>query len=92
MPTNMRRRQSSGADDIENRIASADLLNPSDALDLLAQVADRDAEGRGRPLQQVDQNSTRKRDALPMNSYSIIFPPISDGYLSVSDMLQLLKR
>jgi hypothetical protein len=87
------RRRSSAASDIENHIASADLLNPSDALDLLAQVADRDAaESRGDLLQHVNRNSTQKGMSQPMNPQSAIFPPIADGYLAVAAVLPLLKQ
>lgn len=87
------RRQSSAPSDIENHIASADLLNPSDALDLLAQVADRDAaESRGDLLQHVNRNSIQKGISQQMNPQSAIFPPIADGYLAVTDVLPLLKQ
>ncbi|OIW22741.1 hypothetical protein CONLIGDRAFT_694561 [Coniochaeta ligniaria NRRL 30616] len=87
------RRRSSATSDIENHIASADLLNPSDALDLLAQVADRDAaESRGDLLQHVSRNSTQKGVSQPLNPQSAIFPPIADGYLAVADVLPLLKH
>ncbi|KAB5513380.1 hypothetical protein GE09DRAFT_633063 [Coniochaeta sp. 2T2.1] len=87
------RRQSSAASDIENHIASADLLNPSDALDLLAQVADRDAaESRGELLQHVNRNSIQKGISQSMNHQSTIFPPIAEGYLAVADVLPLLKH
>lgn len=87
------RRQSAAASDIENHIASADLLNPSDALDLLAQVADRDAaESRGE-LQQHDTQKTRQKGASqPVTAQTAVFPPIADGYLAVADMLQLLEQ
>jgi hypothetical protein len=87
------RRQSSPASDIENHIASADLLNPSDALDLLAQVADRDAaESRGELLQHLNRSSRQKGMSQPMNPQSAVFPPIAEGYLGLADVLPLLKQ
>lgn len=87
------RRQSAAASDIENHIASADLLNPSDALDLLAQVADRDAaESRGELQQHANRKNRQKGVAQPLTAQSSVFPPIADGYLAVADVLPLLRQ
>lgn len=85
------RRRSEGVDDIENHIASADLLNPSDALDLLAQVADRDAEGHREMLQHANRNGARTGGSIPTGSSSS-FPPISEGHLTVADVTRLLQH
>ncbi|KAL3951861.1 hypothetical protein ACCO45_013578 [Purpureocillium lilacinum] len=77
------------SDGLEGHITSTDLLNPSDALDLLAQVADlepgrlassgRDAGSRAAPVQA----------AAGPASY---FPPIADGILTWSEASYLVKR
>jgi hypothetical protein len=88
----VRRQPSQGPDDIENHIASADLLNPSDALDLLAQVADRDAEGRGNPLQLSGPGSARPGHPRTADSSITCFPPIMDGFLTIANASQLLRQ
>lgn len=88
----VQRRRSDGVDDIENHIASADLLNPSDALNLLAQVADRDAEGRRESALQTSQDGQRSEGgSFPVGlGSSSSFPPISEGHLTVADAARLL--
>jgi hypothetical protein len=69
------------------------LLNPSDALDLLAQVADRDAaESRGQLMHHHPRGSTDKGATQSSHPQSTIYPPIADGYLAVTDVLPLLKQ
>ncbi|TWU77753.1 hypothetical protein ED733_008599 [Metarhizium rileyi] len=83
------------SDGLEGHIASTDLLNPSDALDLLAQVADLDpgrqrnnstsqAGPSKRPVHGMHQTAGR-----PAASY---YPPLDDGVLTPSDASYLVKR
>lgn len=83
------------SDGLEGHIASTDLLNPSDALDLLAQVADL-APGRQRNaiagqasanIRHVD--GMQQTVGRPAASY---YPPLDDGILTHSEAIYLLKR
>ncbi|KAF4595018.1 C6 transcription factor [Ophiocordyceps camponoti-floridani] len=78
------------SDGLEGHIASTDLLNPSDALDLLAQVADLDprAGSGGR-----DGNASAvagERTAASAPAY--LFAPVADGVLTWLEASFLLKR
>ncbi|KAF0315861.1 hypothetical protein GQ607_016880, partial [Colletotrichum asianum] len=83
------------AGDIEGHITSSDLLNPSDALNLLAQVADLDGDG-GTERNRKPSGSTTHEDATPRDHPSsktlatYHYPPISDGVLSLSVASRLL--
>lgn len=84
------------AGDIEGHITSSDLLNPSDALNLLAQVADLDGDGAERTRKppggiHADQD-TDGDGKRPSSKTPAIFnyPPISDGVLSISMASRLL--
>lgn len=68
--------------DIENRIASTEVLNPDDALNLLAQVADRDA---AREAGQYGNHNS-------VDGVIVDYPPITEGLLSKSEALQLLDQ
>lgn len=78
---------------LQGHIASSDLLNPSDALDLLAQVAD---------LEQDDQPSSTSRQTeverpsstgeLETQTLDTDYPPMATGALSLSDASYLLKQ
>ncbi len=76
---------------IETQIASADLLNPADALDLLAQVASHDIEepDSGAASRSSHPDGLRA-DNHPNASNTLYYPPVSDGYLSPSDAIQLV--
>ncbi|KAH8657700.1 hypothetical protein BX600DRAFT_468025 [Xylariales sp. PMI_506] len=86
---------------LEGRIASSDLLNPSDALHLLAQVADLESDeqprspGSGNAVATVGTTSAASKAV----SYShasrrmeATYPPISNGKLTVADAAFLLKH
>lgn len=82
------------SDGLEGHIASTDLLNPSDALDLLAQVADLDP-GR------QDSGSMRRPGAGPRQAdgahqasgrSATSYPLIEQGVLTESDAAYLVKR
>lgn len=83
------------SDGVEGHVASTDLLNPSDALDLLAQVADLDpGRQRNPPVGQTAAN-IRHVDGMqqavgrPAATY---YPPLDDGILTPSEASYLLKR
>lgn len=82
-----------GSDGLEGHIASTDLLNPSDALDLLAQVADLDPGGHGNSSGRAGANSrSAQGPAQGAASSTAYFPPIADGILTWSEVSYLLKR
>lgn len=73
---------------LEGHIASADLLNPSDALDLLAHVADLDPSGKEKQsMQQRGRNARHDSGSSPVN-----YPPISNGALAYADAASLLQQ
>ncbi|KAL0766343.1 hypothetical protein CaCOL14_010788 [Colletotrichum acutatum] len=84
--------------DIEGHITSSDLLNPSDALNLLAQVADLDGEERRDDMRHLsvsdapgrDKCSPRKGSRKPSTPAATLYPPISDGVLSLPVASRLL--
>ncbi|GJC88701.1 hypothetical protein ColLi_11539 [Colletotrichum liriopes] len=84
--------------DIEGHITSSDLLNPSDALNLLAQVADLDGEESHEEIQDLpsiksgsnDKRSPKRGSRKPSTPAATHYPPISDGILSVSVASRLL--
>lgn len=85
----MSRRTSRVPTSIENHLNTKDLLNPSDALDLLAEVADRNAEGRNSVSQITNPNTLHlaRTTAVPA---SIVYGPIVDGFLTGADASHLL--
>ncbi|POR37074.1 Uncharacterized protein TPAR_02721 [Tolypocladium paradoxum] len=84
------RRASEG---LEGHIASTDLLNPSDALDLLAQVADLDPGGHGNSSGRAGANSrSAQPPAQAAASSTSYFPPIADGILTWSEASYLVER
>ncbi|KAH6695640.1 hypothetical protein F5X68DRAFT_258210 [Plectosphaerella plurivora] len=81
---------------IEGHMASADLLNPSDALNLLAQVADLDTDGRGGDLVAgPDTRSAARPSADVQNALedprSNNYPPLMEG-LTVADLAALIHN
>lgn len=89
-PADDSRRDSDG---LEGHIASTDLLNPSDALDLLAQVADLDP-GRQASSSGRDGASSRhaRGAAHGAAAETAFFPPIADGVLTWPEASYLVKR
>ncbi|QLI68403.1 uncharacterized protein G6M90_00g047860 [Metarhizium brunneum] len=83
------------SDGLEGHIATTDLLNPSDALDLLAQVADLDPGRQRNTLTGQPGQSNRHVDGMqqtvgrPATSY---YPPLHDGILTPSDASYLVKK
>ncbi|KAG5913913.1 hypothetical protein E4U42_000786 [Claviceps africana] len=83
------------SDGLEGHIASTDLLNPSDALDLLAQVADLDP-GRdcnatiGQPAANGRQVDDRQR-AVGRATVGY-YPPLDDDVLTPAEATYLLRR
>lgn len=84
------RRPSRVAKSIENHINTTDLLNPSDALDLLAEVADRSAEGMNGVSGTANPNTLylARNVATPA---STVYAPILDGFLTRADASHLLN-
>jgi hypothetical protein len=84
-----------GSDGLEGHIARTDLLNPSDALDLLAQVADLDP-GRQRNASSGQPGSNNRHiDGMHQSNgrgSSTYYPPLDDGVLTHSDASYLVKR
>ncbi|KND87471.1 hypothetical protein TOPH_07877 [Tolypocladium ophioglossoides CBS 100239] len=81
------------SDGLEGHIASADLLNPSDALDLLAQVADLDPGGHSNSSGRAGADSrSAQGPAQGAASSTACFPPIADGILTWSEASYLVKR
>lgn len=83
------------SDGLEGHIATTDLLNPSDALDLLAQVADLDP-GRQRNAS-TGQAGANNRHVDGMHhtvgrSAASYYPPLDDGILTPSDASYLVKK
>ncbi|CAK7213038.1 hypothetical protein SEUCBS140593_001711 [Sporothrix eucalyptigena] len=95
------RRPSRMNTDIDGDFAARDLLNPSDALNLLAQVADLDGEHGDEP-----ESDQQRRNEVPSgeqpNAHDtnkstttktpLYYPPIADGHLSLADASYLLSH
>lgn len=82
------RRDSEG---LEGHIASTDLLNPSDALHLLAQVADLDPGGRRSSSARdaaKSRNAARSGDAAA----TACFPPVANRMLTWPEASYLVRR
>lgn len=83
------------SDGLEGHIATTDLLNPSDALDLLAQVADLDpSRQRNASAGQAGSNNRlvhgmRQNVGRSATSY---YPPLDDGILTPTEASYLVKR
>ncbi|PKS05484.1 hypothetical protein jhhlp_008862 [Lomentospora prolificans] len=75
---------------LENHIASADLLNPSDALGLLAQVASHDDEGVAGGTPSNNLSNTPHSNHNSAHEEPIDFTPISSGILSESNATMLV--
>ncbi|KAF5007606.1 hypothetical protein FDECE_6070 [Fusarium decemcellulare] len=73
---------------LQGHFTTSDLLNPSDALDLLAHVADMEPEGHIRAAE-TEVNSL---DPGRATSTSCRYPPISSGALTISDAVFLIKH
>ncbi|RCI12208.1 hypothetical protein L249_0159 [Ophiocordyceps polyrhachis-furcata BCC 54312] len=83
------------SDGLEGHIASTDLLNPSDALDLLAQVADLDPGGRHGGSSGRDGAARRSSQVTgdgAAASPPAYFAPIADGVLTWLEASFLVKR
>lgn len=88
---------------VDESIASADIQNPSDALEFLANVADR-AEGRmlpplrssllsGSPSQQTSNHSGQPTPASATRQLPVVeFAPLQKGYMSLEMIHELLNR
>lgn len=83
---------------VDDTIASADLQNPSDALDFLAHVADR-AEGHQLPpisghfRTRPSMGAVTGPSPAPMTDPGIIqFPPLQRGELNVEVIRELQRR
>lgn len=80
---------------LEGHIANSDLLNPADALHLLAQVADLESDGQsGSPGPSGPTGTTNMlapgRGDASSGTYQ--YPPISDGHLTLSDASRLIQQ
>ncbi|KXJ96349.1 hypothetical protein Micbo1qcDRAFT_199175 [Microdochium bolleyi] len=88
-------------DNIEGHITSADLINPADALDLLAQVAQRSGEEeRATDVQEPQQQSRHQGygrgglggpDQAADQAESTDYPPIANGQVTVAEVRRLLR-
>ncbi|KAI8677607.1 C6 transcription factor [Fusarium sp. Ph1] len=76
-------------DGLERRITSSDLLNPSDALDLLAQVADDEPDGQ-RGSSSWPAESGVVAPAAEADTRQC-YPPLSNSILALSDAAYLLQ-
>lgn len=73
---------------LEGHLAAADLLNPSDALDLLAQVAD--LEPGNQDKESMPARTAHSRQAP--HDTNLRYPPISDGALGFADAAALIQQ
>ncbi|KAM3461769.1 hypothetical protein NHJ6243_004703 [Beauveria neobassiana] len=73
---------------LDGHLASADLLNPSDALDLLAQVADLEPGHSDKDAMPVRTANSRQ----PSRDLNLRYPPISDGALGFADAAALIQH
>lgn len=86
---------------LHDKIASADLQNPSDALEILAQVADRADEGdssgdqnQGQPQQlakRARKASDRKESDTANMDGQFYYKPVQDGLISPENISQLFS-
>lgn len=80
------------SDGLEGRITSGDLLNPSDALDLLAQVADLDTHERGGPSRSTGDSTNAQGIPVDTIGSAAQYPPISEGILPLSQVAVLVQH
>ncbi|KAM5344906.1 hypothetical protein ACJ41O_010768 [Fusarium nematophilum] len=73
---------------LEGHFTSSDLLNPSDALDLLAHVADLEPGGHTHATEPTSRDTMDLSTAQRASRY----PPISSGALTFSDAAHLAKQ
>ncbi|GAB7352267.1 hypothetical protein MBLNU459_g2728t1 [Dothideomycetes sp. NU459] len=73
---------------VDETIASAELTNPSDALEFLANVADRAEDQSGHMATPSSAGQTSSSSATNI----IQFPPLQKGYLNLDMMHELLHR
>jgi hypothetical protein len=81
-------------------IASADLQNPSDALEILAQVADRAEDGESLESEQHGSKRTQTRLALgrqepsppKMDDQQLYYKPVQDGMITPEMVYHLFSR
>ncbi|QDS76995.1 hypothetical protein FKW77_005947 [Venturia effusa] len=86
----MEQRPSRIPNSIDNHINTTDLLNPSDALDLLAEVADRSAEGMN-DVSQVSNPNMLHLAKTAVKPAFVAYPPIVDGFLTRANASHLLN-
>lgn len=77
---------------LEDHITSADLLNPSDALDVLAQVADQELEGRNHIQGAISGDVIDPGQSSGTVQHVTYYPPISSGALTISDVSVFIKQ
>lgn len=74
---------------IEGHVASNDLLNPSDALDLLAHVADLDPSRQSKNAGQSGRGGgTANQES---SKQAVTYPPIANGALGFADATALVQ-
>ncbi|KAM0543865.1 hypothetical protein ACHAPJ_012102 [Fusarium lateritium] len=76
---------------LKGHFTSSDLLNPSDALDLLAHVADMEPEGHAQPQAAQGEMENPTRITNPPQGICH-YPPIASGELTVSEASFLIKH
>lgn len=81
--------------DLEGHMTSADLLNPSDALNLLAQVADTDEHRGALPAQSKTRRDTQTHEAAQDRMDYLAphqYPPLTENALTLSDISFLVHK
>ncbi|KAJ4133431.1 hypothetical protein NW768_005016 [Fusarium equiseti] len=78
---------------LQGHFTSSDLLNPSDALDLLAHVADMEPEGHDHSRIQEEGGQTEHPTTVTGASHGACnYPPIESGALSLSEASFLIEH
>jgi hypothetical protein len=78
---------------LQGHFTSSDLLNPSDALDLLAHVADMEPEGHNNgQTQEADGQAEGPRNVTSAPQGACNYPPINSGALTLSEVSFLIEQ
>lgn len=78
---------------LQGHFTSSDLLNPSDALDLLAHVADMEPDGHDHGQTQEECGRTEHRTSVAGASHGACsYPPIESGALTLSEASFLIEQ
>lgn len=88
---------------VDDSVAATDLQNPADALEFLANVAERDSgsnmlppiQGFGRSRQSATShvlNDSGRRSEQPQSSDAVDYPPLARGLITFQMIQTLLER